>query len=317
MVAEFNANAIAQTENNQNFLAQIQEQAAELSRVFLSFCQTIWVAKGTSAPKEWKEIRESLGWLPSTATRYAQVAQHLTELEIESIEALDVQTMMAVSAEKYQPVIEELIEEPLSVEEVRERMKAINQEMKKTAPTSSDVIRQDVNGSRYAQIPPVYDQNAISSLARQMSMEGKSAQTIAAEGVLLREKTILALLGLEIPEQLSEAIALILPTEQIMPLLEKEATLVEASPQIWENAQQELAEYIESQSEEVVPAPKLSVVEEAAASKKVEFAIGEKVWYRGERYTVASEPDEDGDILVERLNGATRFLQGVVLQKLE
>ncbi|WP_414589707.1 hypothetical protein [Scytonema sp. PCC 10023] len=284
-------------------------------------------------------------------------------LEIESIEALDIQTMMAVSSEKYQPIIEELAENPLSVQEVRSRMKSINQEAKKVAPTKSDVIRRDVNGQRYAQIPPVYDQNAISSLARQMSMEGKSAQTIAAEGLLLREKAILALKGLEIPEQLSEAIALILPTEEIVPLIEKEATLVEASPQTWEKAQQELAEYIESQSEETAPASRLEigdkrgvagqvgiivdfeekplinetypviawssggtsilspqnveVIEKAATSKKVEFAIGEKVWYRGERYTVASEPDEDGDILVERLNGATRFLQGTVLQKLE
>ncbi|WP_414589704.1 hypothetical protein [Scytonema sp. PCC 10023] len=281
-------------------------------------------------------------------------------LEIESIEALDIQTMMAVSSEKYQPIIEELAENPLSVQEVRSRMKSINQEAKKVAPTKSDVIRRDVNGQRYAQIPPVYDQNAISSLARQMSMEGKSAQTIAAEGLLLREKAILALKGLEIPEQLSEAIALILPTEEIVPLIEKEATLVEASPQTWENAQQELAEYIESKSEETAPAlkigDKVSVagqvgiivdfeekplideihpviswsgggqsvlsprnikVEEVAASKNIEFALGDKVWYGKERYTVASLPDEDGDILVARPNGTTRFLESTVLQKLE
>ncbi|WP_414589703.1 hypothetical protein [Scytonema sp. PCC 10023] len=61
MVAEFNANAIAQTENNQNFLAQIQEQAAELSRVFLSFCQTIWVAPGYISPQGMERDKRVFG----------------------------------------------------------------------------------------------------------------------------------------------------------------------------------------------------------------------------------------------------------------
>jgi len=61
MVAEFNANAIAQTENNQNFLAQIQEQAAELSRVFLSFCQTIWVAPGYISPQRMERNERIFG----------------------------------------------------------------------------------------------------------------------------------------------------------------------------------------------------------------------------------------------------------------
>ncbi|WP_414590043.1 hypothetical protein [Scytonema sp. PCC 10023] len=280
-------------------------------------------------------------------------------LEIESIEALDIQTMMAVSSEKYQPIIEELAENPLSVQEVRSRMKSINQEAKKVAPTKSDVIRRDVNGQRYAQIPPVYDQNAISSLARQMSMEGKSAQTIAAEGVLLREKTILALLGLEIPEQLSEAIALILPTEEIVPLIEGESTK-STELQASDNAQKGLAEYMASQSKEVAPAVKIGdkrgvagqtgtivdfeekplineihpviqwsdggqsalsprnvKVEQSASSLKAEFTIGDKVLYRGENYIVASAPDKDGDVLVKRPNGSTRYLQSNVLKKAE
>ncbi|WP_290887726.1 hypothetical protein [Fischerella sp.] len=115
-------------------LTQLQQQAAELTRAFISFCQGVYVAKLKSDRTQWKEARESLGWASSTATPYAKIGEWLAEIPEHNLDLLDIKTLMSLCCEKYRPILEQLQQERLMVREVRDRMSEINTQIKEQKP---------------------------------------------------------------------------------------------------------------------------------------------------------------------------------------
>ncbi|NDJ20993.1 hypothetical protein GS682_04900 [Nostoc sp. B(2019)] len=112
-------------------IPQLQSSAAVLTRAFVSFCQSVYVARLTSDRPEWRETKESMGWAGSTATPYVHVGEWLGEIDPSNLELLDIKTIMALCNNKYLSIIERLKSDRLTVAEVREEMKAINKETKK------------------------------------------------------------------------------------------------------------------------------------------------------------------------------------------
>jgi hypothetical protein len=117
--------------SDQDFLCEIQEQATALTRAFISFCQTAYVAKATSTRSQTRETNQSLGWTSTTATPYAKVGEWLGNVDPINLELLDIKTIMALCCEKYLPIIERLKDDRLTVAEVREEMTNINKALQK------------------------------------------------------------------------------------------------------------------------------------------------------------------------------------------
>ncbi|MCM0590792.1 MAG: hypothetical protein HEQ35_17740 [Gloeotrichia echinulata IR180] len=141
-------------EKIENFLPAIQQQAAHLIRVFISFCQTVYVEKMTTDAKQWRSTNESLGWATSTATPYAKVGEYFVEVNPYNLELLDIKTLFALCAEKYSVIIERLKTERLTVAEVRSQMSSINKaSMKpKEAPKALE-WRRAKTGERWLRPP--------------------------------------------------------------------------------------------------------------------------------------------------------------------
>jgi hypothetical protein len=115
-------------------LTQLQQQATELTRAFISFCQKVYVAKITSDRNHWKDARESLGWTATTTTPYLKVGEYLTGIPEENLESLDIKTIISLCCDKYRPILEQLQQERLTVQEVRSRMSEINAQLKQEKP---------------------------------------------------------------------------------------------------------------------------------------------------------------------------------------
>lgn len=75
-----------------DLLSQIQEQSAELTRVFIRFCQSVCYTKNSCNVKaqiepsfgraQWNEVKDSLGWTSTTATPYVKVGEMLALWDI-------------------------------------------------------------------------------------------------------------------------------------------------------------------------------------------------------------------------------------------
>lgn len=126
-----------------DFLPLVQEQMLEITRGFIGLCQMVVAAKPVKGDtnrqyaKTWKEGIEGLGWLSSTIAPYAKVGSYLIGIEEYNLELLDINTIKAICCDKFQPIIERLKEERLTVVEVREEMLDINRairEAKKADP---------------------------------------------------------------------------------------------------------------------------------------------------------------------------------------
>ncbi|MFB2768584.1 hypothetical protein ACE1AT_04735 [Pelatocladus sp. BLCC-F211] len=115
-------------------LNQLQQQAAGLTCAFIGFCQSVYVAKLKSDRTQWKDARESLGWTSSTATPYAKVGEWLADVPEYNLELLDIKTIMSLCCDKYRPVLEQLQQERLMIQEVRSRMSEINAQLKQEKP---------------------------------------------------------------------------------------------------------------------------------------------------------------------------------------
>jgi hypothetical protein len=109
----------------------VQQEATELTRAFIKFCRSVYTAKLTSDRKEWREGKESLAWDKSTANPYSKVGEWLVSIDPYNLELLDINTIKSLCCEKFKAVLDRLESERLTVVEVREEMKAINEATKK------------------------------------------------------------------------------------------------------------------------------------------------------------------------------------------
>lgn len=119
---------------DQQICDQIQKQAQEMTRVFIQLCQTVYFAKLTCKRTELKTIQESLEWTGTTATSYAKVGEFIADIEPSNLDLLDCNTIKALCYEKFQPILERLKSERLTLAEVRQEMTQINKSLKKEKP---------------------------------------------------------------------------------------------------------------------------------------------------------------------------------------
>jgi hypothetical protein len=119
---------------DQEIFSQIQQQAQNMTRAFIQMCQTVYFAKLTCKRTELKAIQESLEWTATTATSYAKVGEFIAEIEPSNLDLLDCNTIKALCCDKFQPILERLKSERLTVAEVRQEMTQINKSMKKEKP---------------------------------------------------------------------------------------------------------------------------------------------------------------------------------------
>jgi hypothetical protein len=80
--------------------------------------------------KQLREIEEAYGWKPNFVNSYAKVGEQLPE-NIANLRLLDFDTLKSLCREKFQPILERLEGEPLTIVEVREEMAEINKALKK------------------------------------------------------------------------------------------------------------------------------------------------------------------------------------------
>jgi hypothetical protein len=127
-----------------DLLTQLQQQATQLSRAFISFCQGVYAVKLTCGLQaepdpslgrvQWKEVLLKLGWTSTTATPYLKVGEYLTGIPEENLELLDIKTILSLCCDKYCPILEQLQQERLKVQQVRSLMSEINAQLKEQKP---------------------------------------------------------------------------------------------------------------------------------------------------------------------------------------
>lgn len=124
----------ADNQIDQEIFRDLQKQVQQMTRAFISMCISAYLAKATCERSELKAMTEALEWTGSTLTPYAKVGQYIVGIEVSNLELLDCNTIKALCCEKYKPILERLKSERLTVAEVREEMKNINQSVKKEQP---------------------------------------------------------------------------------------------------------------------------------------------------------------------------------------
>lgn len=78
------------------------------------------------AREQKKQIEQSYGWTPSVINFYAKLAPHFPE-NIDNLFSLDFNTIKSLCCEKFNPILERLEGDRLTIVEVREQMREINQ----------------------------------------------------------------------------------------------------------------------------------------------------------------------------------------------
>ncbi|MEA5581057.1 hypothetical protein VB620_06850 [Nodularia harveyana UHCC-0300] len=119
---------------DQDVFTDLQKQVQQMTRTFINMCRSAYSAKLNSNRAELKAMQELFGWTGSTLNPYAKVGKYIAEIEISNLDLLDCNTIKALCYDKFQPILERLKSERLTVAEVRQEMAEINQEVKKDKP---------------------------------------------------------------------------------------------------------------------------------------------------------------------------------------
>lgn len=119
---------------DQDLFSSLQETAAQLTRAFLSFCQTAYLAKASSKRLEWQKIKQAMSWTPRMANAYAKAGEWLLDIPPVNLELLDPKTILALCQEKYCYIIDLLKNQKLTVEQVCKLMRSLNAASKKPKP---------------------------------------------------------------------------------------------------------------------------------------------------------------------------------------
>lgn len=162
-----------------------------------------------SAKKKFRQYLEDAGLTRATANKLMKVSRATEELGKETAGILGIDILAQLALPKFADVREDFVEHPpetqlVATDRIKEWKRSQPKKQKPVLELSGagNAVRMNVNGDRIARIPDLYDQDAISALIRQMETEGKAAQTITSEALLLRED-IKAGLFVRVPEHVA------------------------------------------------------------------------------------------------------------------
>jgi hypothetical protein len=151
-----------------------------------------WLAeqKQKLSLKQYKKLLVDRGW-KGEEKRYLKIAAVFGEFSPQDLAQIEPLTVyqLANHSNKYQPVIEALLDLSNITQEVVRSLVKEHRTSKARKPEKPSIWRRTKNGGRYCQIPAIHEQDERTgvTLQRMMDTEGLSAQQIVAEAIALRQ----------------------------------------------------------------------------------------------------------------------------------
>ncbi|MBV6622365.1 MAG: hypothetical protein KI793_05310 [Rivularia sp. (in: Bacteria)] len=138
--------------------------------------------------KAYKQLIKEWGW-EKEDKKYLKVAKTFEKFSPSDLAEIEPNTLFLLSnqSKKYAAVIEQLLDMgSITQAKVRELIKQ-QRKPKPFKPEKPSIWKMARDGRRYCQVPPIHDETTGVALQNMMDEEGKSAQQIIAEAVLLRQ----------------------------------------------------------------------------------------------------------------------------------
>jgi hypothetical protein len=235
-IANFSENSLG--DDLETLEALLQQHLAELTRVYRKCVETAYLVKTrfenaaiSGNPKtrreskaEKEQMLDRRGWTSSVISSLGNVADWLIEIEPDNLELLDLETIKALSKDRFVSIRDRLNSERLTIVEVREEMAIINKALKPPEePAKEFDWHRAKDGSRYAVVQ--LDAQVGGEFERELKEHGEPLALFMRE-MLRRFKT----------------------SEVRMPLNSDQET-GDMQSDAWNLAQQELANHVEDQAQ--------------------------------------------------------------------
>lgn len=115
----------AQSPKDQPSNQEILEMVKQATRDFLAKCQACY-QRLTDTASNLKELLDLLGWTIHVAKAHAKVWEWLGHIKLENLELLDEATLKSLCFDRYLGVIDQLRSHPLTIKQVRQLIKEID-----------------------------------------------------------------------------------------------------------------------------------------------------------------------------------------------
>ncbi len=239
--------AIAQFEQplDQNFLADEIFTSAEFfanelkkaTQAFLRACESALILKTEfdkilDVPKERKllaqqrqQIQEKYGWTQNLVSSFAKIGEFFSEVDERNLELLDIHTIKTATSEKYESVRQQLMSDRLTTLQARQQMANINKALKKPKKPPEIMEWETDKDGAVRLLIRLEDEEAGKELKKQYQESEETCFPFFIRQLLRRPKF----------------------EEQIQVICAASPTDVDDS--VWQEAQNEVATYIESQAE--------------------------------------------------------------------
>lgn len=156
----------------------------------------LWEYKRAYSKKEYRELLAEYGWDKGSGEerRALKLAEHFQDFAYRphALIQIPITTLLRLCSEKYQSIIEELKqfdEEDITCDRVLDLIKAKQQQFKKEKeseiPEKPSIWKRNCRGERYAQFPPVYENDQQTGVLTQKLMDeyGLIPQAILREAI--------------------------------------------------------------------------------------------------------------------------------------
>ncbi|NJN07558.1 MAG: hypothetical protein HC815_06025 [Richelia sp. RM1_1_1] len=169
-------------------------EVSTIEYIHVSFL--LWEYKNSYSKREYRELLDGYGWdKGSTEERRAlKLAEHFQDFahRPHALIQIPVTTLLKLCSEKYLPIINELNqldEDDITCDRVldliKQRQALLKKEKESELPEKPSIWRRNCRGERYAQFPPVYENDQQTGVLTQKLMDeyGLIPQTILREAI--------------------------------------------------------------------------------------------------------------------------------------
>ncbi|NJO64132.1 MAG: hypothetical protein HC836_39950 [Richelia sp. RM2_1_2] len=156
----------------------------------------LWEYKRAYSKREYRELLDGYGWDKGSSEerRALKLAEHFQDFahRPHALIQIPITTLLRLCSEKYKPIIEELNqldEDDITCDHVlkliKERQEQLKKEKELELPEKPSIWRRNCRGERYAQFPPVYEDDQQTGVLTQKLMDeyGLIPQAILREAV--------------------------------------------------------------------------------------------------------------------------------------
>ena len=169
-------------------------EASTIEYLHMSFL--LYEYKNGYSKREYRELLDGYGWDKGSSEerRALKLAEHFQDFahRPHALIQIPVTTLLRLCSEKYKPIIEELNqldEDDITCDRVlkliKERQALLKKEKELELPEKASIWRRNCRGERYAQFPPVYENDQQTGVLTQKLMDeyGLIPQAILREAV--------------------------------------------------------------------------------------------------------------------------------------